>query len=54
MKTCCNCFWGGNGEEIDDYGHCWLHNGEADFEQPDKMKGCKEWASPKTEATDEK
>lgn len=42
-KTCYNCFWGGDGEEIDDCGHCWLHNGEADFEQPPKDKGCGEW-----------
>lgn len=45
MKNCYNCFWGGDGEEIADCGHCWLHNGEPDFVQPDKEKGCDEWVS---------
>ena len=49
MKTCYNCFWGGNGEEVDDYGHCWLHNGEPDFVQPNKQYGCEEWVSPAAE-----
>lgn len=41
-NNCYNCFYGGDGEEINDYGHCWLNNGEPDFEQ-DKDKGCDEW-----------
>lgn len=42
--TCYNCYYGGDGEELDDYGHCWKHNGEVDFDQPDKDDGCEEWA----------
>ena len=42
-KNCYTCFWGGDGEEIDDCGHCWKHNGEVDFEQPPKDQGCDEW-----------
>lgn len=42
-QNCYNCGYGSDGEEVDDHGHCWLHNGEADFEQPDKNLGCDEW-----------
>ena len=42
-KNCYTCFWGGDGEEIDDRGHCWMHNGEVDFTQPPKDQGCDEW-----------
>ena len=44
-RNCYNCFWGGDGSEIEDFGHCWLHNGEADFTQPPKCEGCGEWRS---------
>lgn len=45
-RTCYTCRFGG--EEDEEFGtalvgHCWLHNGEADFEQPDKNAGCDEW-----------
>ena len=45
-QTCYTCRWGG--EEDEEFGaafvgHCWLHNGEVDFEQPDKSAGCPEW-----------
>jgi len=45
-KTCYNCCWGDQGDsEFGDNisGHCWKHNGEADFEQPPKDFGCEEW-----------
>ena len=41
--TCYNCRYGGDGEEIRDYGHCYKHNGEPDFIQPMKNIGCNEW-----------
>lgn len=41
--NCYDCKHGGDGEEVGDHGHCWLHNGELDFEQPDKDIGCCEW-----------
>ena len=47
-KTCYNCFWGGDGEEVNDFGKCWCFNGEAEFEQPPKECGCDSW-SPKEE-----
>ena len=45
-RTCYTCHWGG--EEDEEFGsalvgRCWLHNGEADFEQPDMSAGCPEW-----------
>lgn len=43
-RTCYSCFWGGDGEEVDDCGHCYKHNGEVDFRQPAKNAGCGEWA----------
>lgn len=43
MKCCLTCRWVGRGEELNDYGHCWKHNGEADFEQPALEEGCAEW-----------
>lgn len=43
VRDCYNCGYGGDGEEVDDCGHCWLHNGEPDFKQPDKKTGCDEW-----------
>lgn len=42
-NNCYNCGHGGDGEEVADRGHCWLHNGEPDFEQPDRNLGCDEW-----------
>ncbi len=42
-RNCFTCFYGGDGEEINDLGHCWLHNGDADFKQPDPNAGCHEW-----------
>ena len=47
-KNCYNCFWGGDGEEVNDYGKCWCFNGEAEFEQPTKEHGCDSW-TPKEE-----
>lgn len=44
-KNCYNCYWGGDGEEVADPGHCWKHNGDPDFRQPDKKEGCEEWIS---------
>ena len=44
-KNCYSCFYGGDGEEVNDYGHCWKHNGEPDFRQPPKDQGCDEWKS---------
>ena len=41
--SCYSCFYGGDGEEICDRGHCWLHNGEVEFVQPPKELGCDEW-----------
>ena len=41
-KNCYTCLYGGDGEEIDDYGHCWKHNGEPDFRQ-NMDEGCDEW-----------
>ena len=35
-KNCYNCLSGGDGNEVDDRGHCYKHNGEKDFEQPPK------------------
>ena len=42
---CYTCKWCGTGEEIDDYGHCWKYNGEADppNHKVDKTVGCDEW-----------
>lgn len=42
---CYTCRWCGTGEEIDDYGRCWKHNGEADppSRKVDKTVGCDEW-----------
>ena len=50
MKNCWNFGWCGDGEEINDYGYCWLHNGEAESgnEFIDRDKGCDEW-TPKLE-----
>ena len=42
-RNCYTCAYGGDGEEVNDLGHCWLHNGEVDFKQPPKNDGCKEW-----------
>lgn len=39
-KCCLTCYWMGRGEELNDFGHCWKHNGEADFEQPPIEEGC--------------
>lgn len=47
-KTCYTCAWGGSGEEINDLGPCWLHNGEVDFHQPPKDQGCDEWIGRKS------
>ena len=43
-RTCYSCFWGGDGEEVDDCGHCYKHNVEVDFRHPAKNAGCGEWA----------
>lgn len=43
VRNCYNCFFSGDGKEVDDRGHCWLHNGEPDFEHPDKNVGCGLW-----------
>lgn len=50
VQNCFNCYWGG--KEDDEFGDafpgcCWKHNGEADWEQPDKHKGCKDWLTDK-------
>ena len=43
-RNCYNCGYGGDGEEIDDYCYCWLHNGKVnDNEITDPQKGCPEW-----------
>lgn len=44
-RNCYNCFWGGDGEEFDDNGYCWLHNGDAGYKQPPKNEGCDSWIS---------
>lgn len=41
--SCFDCLFGGDGEEVHDWGHCWKHNGEADYIQPPKETGCEEW-----------
>ena len=41
--NCYNCGHGGDDEEVGDRGYCWRHNGDPDFEQPDKDLGCDEW-----------
>ena len=41
-KNCYTCRWGGDGEELNDLGHCWLHNGEV-WCQPPREEGCPEW-----------
>ena len=44
MRNCYNCLFGGTGEELNDFGYCYKHNGENDFKQPPRSKGCAEWA----------
>ena len=44
-KSCLTCWWMGRGEEINDHGHCWKHNGEPDFDQPPLEEGCDGWES---------
>ena len=49
-RSCYNCEWGGvEDEEFGDalLGHCWKHNGEVDYKQPDKRMGCDEWEERK-------
>ena len=41
--NCYNCLFGGDGEELNDFGYCWKHNGEVDYHQPPRDKGCEEW-----------
>ena len=51
-RNCWTCEYCGDGEEINDYGHCWLNNGEDDdgneFTVIDREKGCDKW-TPKVE-----
>ncbi len=43
MRNCYTCAYGGDGEELEDFGHCYRHNGESDYTQPPKENGCEEW-----------
>ena len=52
MRNCFTCAYSGDGEEIDDFGHCYKHNGENDYKQPTKDNGCDEW-EPKEGYTEE-
>ena len=51
-QSCYNCKHGGvEDEEFGQalVGHCWKHNGEVDWEQPDKRMGCEEWEKAEEE-----